>query len=113
MARASGKCEVLLTDGAARDLESIYDYIAEFDSVANANRVLDKLTQLVESLARFPERGTYPRELTRLGIKDYRQAYFKPYRVIYRVADKQVIIYLLVDGRRDLQSILASTLLGA
>lgn len=31
--------EVLLTEGAEQDLEALYDYIAEFDSVANANHV--------------------------------------------------------------------------
>jgi toxin ParE1/3/4 len=33
MARSPARFEVLLTDGAERDLESIYDYISEFDSV--------------------------------------------------------------------------------
>ena len=31
-----------------------------------------------------------------LGIKEYRQTAFKPYRVIYRVTGSQVIIYLMV-----------------
>ena len=35
--------EVLLTEGAEQDLESIYDYIAEFDSTVNADDVLDRL----------------------------------------------------------------------
>jgi toxin ParE1/3/4 len=58
--------EVLLTQGAEQDLESIYDYIAEFDCVASANRVLDQLMEHVQSLARFPERGSYPKELVAL-----------------------------------------------
>jgi toxin ParE1/3/4 len=33
--------------------------------------------------------------------------------VIYRVADNRVIIYLIADGRRDMQSVLARRLLGA
>jgi len=33
--------------------------------------------------------------------------------VIYRVAGDQVIIYLLSDGRRDMQAVLARRLLGA
>ena len=41
MAGAPSKFEVLLTEGAEQDLESIHDYIAEFDCVANANHVLD------------------------------------------------------------------------
>jgi toxin ParE1/3/4 len=62
-------------------------------------------------LAHFPERGSYPKELLALGIKEYRQTSFKPYRVIYRVLDRQVLIYLIVDGRRDMQSLLSRRLL--
>lgn len=112
MADSPSRYEVLLTQGAEQDLESIHDYIAEFDSVANANRVLDKLMKLVEGLAQFPERGSYPKELAALGIKEYRQTAFKPYRVIYRVLAKQVVIYVIADGRRDMQSVLARRLLG-
>lgn len=113
MAEAAAKFEVLLTLGAEQDLESIHDYIAEFDCVANANYVLDALMDVVESLSKFPERGSYPKELVSLGIKEYRQTFFKPHRVIYRVSGNQVIIYLIADGRRDMQSVLARRLLGA
>jgi toxin ParE1/3/4 len=105
--------EVLLTQGAERDLESIYDYIAEVDGKANADDMLDRLMEAVEGLARFPERGSYPKELVALGIKEYRQTQFKPYRLIHRVMARQVVIYLIVDGRRDMQSLLANRLLGA
>lgn len=113
MASRPKRYEVLLTGGAEQDLESIHGYIAEFDSAANADRVLDRLMDVVEGLALFPERGSYPKELVALGIKEYRQTAFKPYRVIYRVIGNQVIIYLIVDGRRDMQSVLARRLLGA
>jgi toxin ParE1/3/4 len=104
---------VLLTQGAERDLESIYDYIAESDCVANANHVLDQLVDVVESLARFPERGNFPKELISLGIREYRQTSFKPYRVIYRIVEAKMFIYLIADGRRDMQSLLTRRLLGA
>jgi toxin ParE1/3/4 len=113
MASRSTKFEVLLTEGAEQDLEAIHDYISEFDCVANANDVLDEVMGVVESLSRFPERGSYPKELVGLGIKEYRQTFFKPYRVIYRVTGSQVIIYLIADGRRDMQTVLARRLLGA
>jgi toxin ParE1/3/4 len=112
MAGKSAKFEVLLTQGAEQDLEAIHDYICEFDCVASANYVLDALMDVVENLSRLPERGSYPKELVSLGIKEYRQTFFKPYRVIYRVANNKVIIYLIVDGRRDMQAVLARRLLG-
>ena len=113
MSGAGTVYEVLLTEGAEQDLESIHDYIAKFDSVENANHVLDKLMASVESLSRFPERGSYPKEVRTLGIREYRQTFFKPYRVIYRVLDAKAVIYLIADGRRDMQSLLARRLLGA
>ena len=105
--------EVLLTESAERDLEEIHDYIAEFDSAANADRVLDRLLDAAGKLAEFPERGSWPKELLEIGIREYRQTFFKPYRVIYRVTDAKVVVYSIVDGRRDMQSLLARRLLGA
>ena len=104
--------EVLLTAGAERDLEEIYIYIAEFDSPARAEHVLDRLVEVVQGLGSFPQRGSHPRELLALGIREYRQAVFKPYRLIYRVIDRQVLVYVIADGRRNMQSLLARRLLG-
>ena len=112
MTGAPAEFEVLLTQGAEQDLEAIYDYIAEFDCVANANHVLDQLMRVVNSLSRFSQRGSYPKELLALGIKEYRQTSFKPYRVICRVTGDRVIVFLIADGRREMQSVLARRLLG-
>jgi toxin ParE1/3/4 len=112
MGRKPTRFAVLLTRGAEQDLESIYDYIVEADGVAAANRVLDRLMQVVDTLSHFPGRGTHPKELAALGIKEFRQTSFKPYRVIYRLTDAQVVIYLIVDGRRDMQSVLTRRLFG-
>ena len=109
---SSHRYEVLITEGAEQDLEDLYDYIAEFDCAANANRVLDRLLEVAQSLEQFPERGAYPKELLELGIRDYRQTSFKPYRIIYRVLDLKVYLHLIVDGRRDMQSLLSRRLLG-
>lgn len=107
------KYGVLLTKGAEQDLESIYDYIAEFGSRKNADYVLDQLTKIIDNLSRTPERGNYPKELSAVGIREYRQTFFKPYRIIYRIIQTNVIIYVIADGRRDMQSVLARRLLGA
>ena len=110
---SKARYSVLLTEGAEQDLESIYDYIAEHDTPARANYVLDRLMSAVDGLSTVPEQGSFPKELLALGIKDYRQVFFKPYRVIYRAIGQRIYIYLIADGRRDMQSLLARRLLGA
>ena len=105
--------EVSLTKDADRDLEEIYLYIVEHDSRASADHVLDRLVKATEALKTFPDRGSYVNELRSLGISEYRQTFFKPYRLIYRVHSKQVILYVITDGRRDMESLLARRLFGA
>jgi len=61
----------------------------------------------------LPARGNYPKELVALGFREWRGVFFKPYRIIYRVIGKDVYVYLIADGRRDMQSLLAWRLLGA
>lgn len=102
--------EVLLTADAERDLEELYDYIATHNSVGNAAHLLDRIERVLHGLSTFPERGSPPKELLALGIRDYRQAFFKPYRLIYRIVERRVYVYLIADGRRDMQSLLARRL---
>ncbi len=104
--------EVLLTADAVRDLEEIAGWIAANDAPAKADHVLERIEAAVAALARLPERGAHPEELLALGMREYRQTHFKPYRIIYRVAGKRVYVYLIADGRRDMQALLARRLLG-
>ncbi|MCL4780671.1 MAG: type II toxin-antitoxin system RelE/ParE family toxin [Gammaproteobacteria bacterium] len=104
--------EVVLTEDAERDLEDIFTHIATHDSPQSAEHVLERILAIAESLSITPARGSQPKELRDLGDQDYRQVFFKPYRLIYRVVGNAVAVYLIADGRRDMQSLLARRLLG-
>ena len=105
--------EVVLTEHAHSDLEEILDYIAEHDASVKADNVLRRVEAVLETLATRPERGTYPRELVGLGIREFRQVHWKPYRVIYRIEDARVLVYVIADGRRELSVLLERRLLGS
>jgi toxin ParE1/3/4 len=92
--------------------KGFYTNIAEHDSLEKADRVLDRVLQVTEDLATSPDRGVHPRELSALGIQEYRQVFFKPYRVINRCLERRGITYVIADGRRDMQSLLSRRLLG-
>ena len=104
---------VFLTNDAAGDLEEIYDYIALHDAPQKADYVLEQIEKAFARLSQFPERGAHPRELLALGIREYREIFFKPYRIIYRIVDKNVYILLVTDGRRDMQTLLQRRLVGS
>jgi toxin ParE1/3/4 len=102
---------VLMTDDAARDLEELYGHIALHDTPQKAEYVLSQIEKAFSQLSQFPERSSYPKELLALGIRDYREIFFKPYRIIYRVVDNNVYVFLIADGRRDMQALLQRRLL--
>lgn len=98
--------EVFLSEPAEQDIEDIVRYIAEHDSRASADRVLAALEAACRRLATLPERGAVPKELRDLGITEFRQTLSGPYRIIYRPMGPQVVIYCVLDGRRDMQTLL-------
>lgn len=104
--------EVLLTDDAAMDLEELYIYLDEHTVDGRADHVLEQIEGAFTKLNKHTERGSYPKELAAIGIRDYRELHFKPYRIIYRIIDVKVYVYLIVDGRRDMQTLLLRRLLG-
>ena len=112
---------VQLTDDAVHDLEEICGYIEQHDAPGKADHVLKQIEQAFSSLSKHPRRGNYPKELLDIGIREYREIFFKPYRIIYRVMENNPrlkmsgagLLYVLViaDGRRDMQTLLQRRLL--
>lgn len=105
------KYSVRITAAAARDLEELCLWIAEHDTPERANHVLDRLTETAAKLSTMPRRGSHPSELPPGTQAEFRQIFFKPYRVIYEVLPSEVIIHAIVDGRRSLQSLLLRRIL--
>ena len=75
--------------------------------------VATRIERRFAALETFPNRGAYPKELLDYGNRDFREMYFKPYRIIYRVLERKVVVVLIADGRRDMQTLLTSRVLGA
>ncbi len=97
---------VRIASPAERDILDLFDYISKKDGIESAKHVLGVIETLVFSLESNPERGHFPEELLDHGIKSFREVFFKPYRIIYEVMNREVVVHLCVDGRRDMQSLL-------
>ena len=104
---------VQLTDDAARDLEEIYDYIERHDSPGRADHVLTRIEAAFANLSEHPQHGNHPKELLDMGLREYREVFFKPYRIIYRVTGNNVFVLMVADGRRNMQALLEQRLLWA
>lgn len=104
--------EVELAQGAEDDLEEIHAYLTENRSAEDADALLDEFIGAIETLESFPARGAVPKELDALGIREFRQILLRQYRLIYRIIGVKVLILVIADGRRDMQTLLERRLLG-
>jgi len=103
--------KVFVVEDAERDLHDIYTYIARNDSAENADYVFDAIQDICLSLSSLPARGHIPPELDRVGIMDYLEIHFKPYRIIYQIRENEIYIHCILDGRRSLQELLQERLI--
>ena len=97
---------VRLTDEAEQDLIDIYRYVASHDSIGAADYLLNELETLCSTLSTMPQRGHIAPELDRVAVTAYQEVHCKTYRVIYEVIGREVFVHCVLDGRRDMQSLL-------
>ena len=109
--RPGVKHSVYPVESAERDLLEICGYVAAHDSKEKAERLRDNLEKTILKLAAMPDRGHFPPELERIGVREYREVFFKPYRIIYQLVRTDVFVFCVLDGRCDLQDILQERLL--
>ncbi len=107
------KYEVRIDNLVIDDLYTIYLYVVNNDSPGKADCLLDNIQKAMLSLETMPARGNHPPEMQRWGIFDFREIFFKPYRIIYEIRDKTVFIHAVLDGRRNREDLLQQRLLRA
>ncbi|MBI4582865.1 MAG: type II toxin-antitoxin system RelE/ParE family toxin [Planctomycetes bacterium] len=103
--------QVQVLEDAEEDLFEIFNFVAVHDSLERAYHLLAKLEERCGSLGSFPHRGRIPPELKFLGVLEYREVLFKPYRIFFRVEKLNVFVYAVLDGRRELSELLQQRLL--
>jgi len=89
---------ILWTGPAIEDLRDIREYVNRDNPIA-AKRLATRILDGVKRLARLPRSGRIVPELSGLG---FREVIVAPYRVVYLIKDRQVVILRVWHGRSDL-----------
>ena len=92
--------ELLWTETARRDLQQIYDYIAE-DSVYYADKFVDELFGKVENLKLFVSVGRVVPEIQR---EDTREIFHHSYRIMYKIDDEVIYVTQITHMAQDFQA---------
>lgn len=104
--------EVTLTPEAVNDLIGIYSYVYEHDSQEQAENILNRLEERIQTLATLAMRGKLPEELTPFGNHKIREIQESPWRIFYRPEKDEVFVLSVLDGRRAMAELLLERLVG-
>lgn len=104
------KYSIFWTKTAEQDLRNIISHIAQ-DRLERALEVFHTIRASASDLESLPQRGRIVPELKVHGISTYRELVISPWRMIYRIEGKKVIILTVIDGRRNLEDILLERLI--
>lgn len=85
------RVEIRITSFAEEKLKSIHSYYLLEASQEVATKMVLSILNKIDSLARFPKKGVIEPHLRFLGL-EHRFLVVKPYKIIYRVVDRKVII---------------------
>ena len=90
--------EVIFAPLAVEDLDEIWDYIAQ-DNVEAANRVIDGISEVCQTLATQPEMGLRRPEFASGSLRSFVVSNFI---VFYRPVDDGIEVARVVHGSRDI-----------
>ncbi len=102
---------VLLTDGAARDLDELYAAAYDRGGVDAADRFLDRIQLLFLRLADVGSGGRRLPELRRLGLDDGRVLRDGDLRIVYRLREADALLVFIANAGRSMQSLLQRRML--
>ena len=103
--------KVVILESAEHDLKELRGYIVKNFSLEIWQSTYDKLKEAIRNLKTFPLAGSIPEEIEKLNLSQYRQLFSGMNRIIYEVRQDTLYIHIVVEARRDMESLLTRRLL--
>ena len=94
--------QIIWTEPALLDLESIAEYIA-LDKPSAASHLIQKVFSSTDRLEQFPESGRKPPEFKK---SRYREVIVDPCRIFYRIEKENIYILYVMRSERQLRKYL-------
>ncbi len=90
---------VIWSEESLQDIDSIAEYISR-DSIHYAQRVVDEIFTIMETIQTQPEMG---RVVPEIGQPHVREHFIYSYRIIYEIQGDQIYVLAVIHGGRLLK----------
>lgn len=102
--------DIVWAETAENDLCGIIESLAK-DNPSQAKKIFNKIHRAASGLYHSPKRGRIIPELQEQGLLQYRELIISPWRVMYRISGKTVLVLSVLDSRRNVEDILLGRLI--
>ena len=101
--------KVHIPNSVKKDIDEIIEYYID-ERPDYARKVFDSFLARIDTLKFYPQKGRTVPELFDYNINDYRELIESYWRIIYRIEEDTVIIYTIIDARRNVHDLLIEKL---
>jgi toxin ParE1/3/4 len=100
---------VIIPLNVKKDIDEIISFYFA-DRKDYARKILSNFSQRIRSLEACPEKGRIVPEFEKNNIFDFKELIESYWRIIYRIEHDEVVLYAIIDGRRNIEEILMKKL---
>lgn len=98
--------QVSILRQARQDFEELRAFVLNNCPDQSWKECQDHLKSSIANLQIEPDTGSVPMEIIALNLQRYRQIVSGKLRIIYEIRPQQIFIHVILDHRRDLNSLL-------
>jgi len=102
--------KLVILPEAERDIREIKKYVVKRFGQTTWTETFLTLKDSMNILRDFPESGNLPAELEQFEIMGFKEVVSGANRIIYNITNKQVVIHLVADSKRDMVALLTKRL---
>ena len=100
--------KILWTKDAEESFNEILEYLMEKSGESITQKIYDKIITKIDLLASISFKSKLSQDLKDIGINDVHELTESPWRIFYKTRKDEIIILLILDGRRNIEEILIS-----
>ena len=106
--------DIIWTKHGEDAFDDILDYITKNSGPINSNKVYEKVIKEIELLKSERIKTRKSKELQDIGIDDIYELTINPWKIYYKILNKNKIISILqiIDMRRNIEELLINLVIG-
>ena len=100
--------KIFWTNDAVESFNEILEYLTEKSGENITQKIYDKIISKIDLLASVSFKSKICQELKDIGVNDVYELAEAPWRIFYKLKEKEVVVLFVLDGRRNIEEVLIS-----